>query len=365
MRCPICSGENNNNAAFCTFCGTALQDSTSGFMDGIDTSNLDLNSQLNNGFGKRNTAEQAAQQPTPPVQPQPTYQQPQQTYQQHAYQQRPAGNMNDPYATNNFGGAQANSRYGQQNYQQSYAQNNFNQQGYAQQPYQATGFQQNNAAFNDPANGFANPSYNGFGMGRAGGAAVRKKSYTGVLIAIIALICVIAFFVFMALKYSKKNSADKLFEMKCISVKMSSAMEKNDDFNEDSFIGRYDSSVMDVVTEFYEQGDDAAFVYMKLSYPTLTAEDLSGTDANTFLNMWIQQMRMKDSSFKNLSTSEDESDAKASLITLYEAKRVYIFAACRQEDNAFYFSMFMCNEDDRSDYESKFRKWDKTIKITD
>ena len=364
MKCPICSGENENNAAFCTFCGTALQDSTSGFMDGIDTSNLDLDSQLNNGFGKRNTGEQTVvQQPQ-----QPSYQQPQQTYQQPkqpAYQQTPVQNTNDPYAANSFNAAQNNAGYAQRNmnYQQPYSQNAYGQQGYAQQPYQATSFQQNNAAFNDPANGFANPSYSGFGMGRAGGA-VRKKSHTGVLIAIIILIGVIAFFVYSALKYSKKNAEDKLYEMKCISVKMSSNMEKNDDFSEESFLGSYDPSVMDVTTEFYEDGDDSAFVYMKLSYPTLTASDLSGTDASTFLNLWVQQMRSKDSQFKNLSTSEDEDNDKASLITMYDAKRVYLFAACRQEGNAFYFSMFMCNEKDRDDYEDNFRKWDKTLKIT-
>ena len=365
MRCPICSGENNANAAFCTFCGTALQDSTSGFMDGIDTSNLDLNSQLNNGFGKRNTVEQPQQSAYQQSQQQQTYQQPTyQQQQQQVYQQRPAANNNDPYATNNFGGAQTNNGYAQQNYQQSYQQNYAQNNGYAQQPYQATSFRQNNAAFNDPANGFANPAYNGFGMGNAG-AAVRKKSNTGVIVAIIVLIAVIAFFVAAALHYSKKNSSDQLFEMKCISVKMSGGMEKNDDFNEDNFIGRYDSSVMDVVTEFYEQGDDAAFVYMKISYPTLTSDELSTVDASTFLNMWVQQMRMKDSSFQDVSSDEDKENDKASLITLYEAKRVYIYAACRQEGNAFYFSMFMCNENDRSDYESKFRKWDKTIKITD
>lgn len=51
MKCPICGSVNNEGAAFCANCGSALKSETSGYMDSIDTSNLNNN----NGFGKRNT----------------------------------------------------------------------------------------------------------------------------------------------------------------------------------------------------------------------------------------------------------------------------------------------------------------------
>ena len=254
MRCPICGAENANNVSFCTACGTALHDSTSGFMDGLDTSNLDLDAQFNSGFGKRNTGEQPAAQPQQTYQQpqqqysQPAYQQPQQQYSQPAYQQprqqtysqpqQPA--TNDPYASNNYGAAQQQNTYAGYQQQAAYSQNNYSQQQYnqgygaqqgynQQQAYQPTGFAQNNAAFNNPANGFANPSYSG----NFGAAVVtRKKSNAGVIVAILIVLCLIGAFGFFAIKYAKKASKDQTIKMKCISVTLAGDMTKDDNVDE-------------------------------------------------------------------------------------------------------------------------------------
>jgi hypothetical protein len=104
---------------------------------------------------------------------------------------------------------------------------------------------------------------------------------------------------------------------------------------------------------------------MKISYPNLSASDLVGMDADLFMNMWVQSMRRNDVSFKDVSKATDEDNCKNRCITNYDGKRAFIFSACRYENNAFYFSMFLCHEEDRSTYESKFEKWDRSIKITD
>ncbi|MBR1423426.1 MAG: zinc ribbon domain-containing protein [Ruminococcus sp.] len=361
MKCPICGADNDNNVNYCNSCGTVLNDSTSGFMDGIDTSNLDLDSQFaNSGFGKKN---QNGAAPPPTVEPvsqtaQPMPQQP--TPQLQRPQQQTPQMSNDPYATNNYGGNQGvYGGYQQPQYQQNYGQ----QQAFNQQ---ATGFAQNNAAFNNAAKGFVNPAYNGFEPGRAGsGAVIRKKSNTGVAIAIAILIVVIGVFIFMALKYSKKASQETTVKMRCMTVTLPASMEKDTSFDETEFLGRYDPSVMNVVTEFYEDSDDSAFIYMKISYPTLTSSDLSGMNADMFMNLWVQTMRRNDPSFKDVSKATDEDNCKNRCITDYDGKRAFIYSACRFENNSFYFTMFLCHEEDRSTYESKFEKWDRSIKITD
>lgn len=52
MKCPICGSTLNDTDTFCSNCGSAVKSETSGYMDSIDTSNLNENS----GFGKRNTS---------------------------------------------------------------------------------------------------------------------------------------------------------------------------------------------------------------------------------------------------------------------------------------------------------------------
>ncbi len=381
MRCPICGAENANNVSFCTACGTALHDSTSGFMDGLDTSNLDLDAQFNSGFGKRNTGEQPAAQPQQtyqqPQQPysQPAYQQPQQQYSQPAYQQprqqtysqpqQPA--TNDPYASNNYGAAQQQNTYAGYQQQAAYSQNNYSQQQYnqgygaqgynQQQSYQPTGFAQNNAAFNNPANGFANPSYSGnFG----GAAATRKKSNAGVIVAIIIVLCLIGAFGFFAIKYAKKASKDQTIKMKCISVTLAGDMTKDDNVDEKTFVGSYDSSTMDVTAEMYSN-KDASFAYFKVDYPGLTEADLASFSADTFVSMWVTQM---DSQYSNFELINNMGD-KAKCITQYEGDTVYMLISARKEGTAFYVSAFFTKDEDRSTYESKFDKWEKTIKITD
>ncbi len=343
-------------------------------MDGLDTSNLDLDAQFNSGFGKRNTGEQPAALPQQQNYQQQNYQQ---QYAQPAYRQpqqsfnsRPQAQANDPYASNNYGASQ--NTYGayqqpqQQTYQQqaAYSQNNYGQQGYASQgygnpqAYQPTGFAQNNAAFNNPANGFANPSYAGNSFGAA--VPTRKKSNAGVIVAIIIVLCLIGAFGFFAIKYAKKAAKDQKVQMKCISVTLAGDMKKDDSLDESTFVGSYDPSTMDVTAEMYSS-KDASFAYFKIDYPTLTEADLSGFNADTFVSKWVSYMKSQYTNFELLSDMGD----KAKCITQYEGDTVYMLLTAKKEGTSFYVGAFFTKDEDRSTYEKKFDKWEKTIKITD
>lgn len=262
MKCPICGSVNNEGAAFCANCGSALKSETSGYMDSIDTSNLNNN----NGFGKRNT--------------QSFNQQPQ-------YQQ----------------GAQP----------QNNAYNNFGQQ-----------------QFNDSFTHYATTTN------------VQKKSGGKAILSVI--VAIIVFCIAFGARYYTRNYATKTISGTGYTMTAPNSMKKSSNtsvFALDSF-----------------QNNEVAINTVKLDYSDLEYYGYGAGVKPKELFDFI--MANSTNTNMNIVRSDDNYVYYTQSVG---GKNYYGMSAIKEGNGGYYVFDFLCEKDNQSKYESKFKKWAESIKI--
>lgn len=278
MKCPICGSVNNEGASFCANCGSALKNETSGYMDSIDTSNLNNN----NGFGKRNT--------------QSFDQQPQ--YQQNTAQQ----------TAQNYGNA-----YQQGAQPQNNAYNTFNQQ-----------------QFNNNFTPYATTT------------TVQKKSGGKAVLSVI--VAIIVFCVAFGARYYARNYATKTISGTGYTMTAPSSMKKSSNtsvFALDSF-----------------QNSEVAINAVKLDYSDL---ELYGYGAGVKPKELFDFI-MANSTNTNMNIVRSD-DNYVYYTQSVGGKNYYGMSAIKEGNGGYYVFDFLCEKDNQSKYESKFKKWAESIKI--